>query len=150
MQELIQTKDLKLTVSVPRLVFLFALRTQEKAQSGFKSSLARRNTPRSANNIRFAYLCVGNLNLTDSVQVSHPPPADMGEPFQILSRVVRRHDAPSTSFHSVRGRGFEPPHLTAYPPQGYASTSFATRAFRQYYSKSLGFSTKKGLSPFLF
>ena len=32
----------------------------------------------------------------------------------------------------VRGRGLEPPHLTAHPPQGCLSTSFNTRALKQY------------------
>jgi hypothetical protein len=29
----------------------------------------------------------------------------------------------------VRERGLEPPHLTAYPPQGYVYTNFTTRAY---------------------
>ncbi len=32
-------------------------------------------------------------------------------------------------FLLVRGRGFEPPRPKAFPPQGSASTNFATRAF---------------------
>ena len=32
-------------------------------------------------------------------------------------------------FLFVRGRGFEPPSLAALPPQGSASTNFATRAY---------------------
>ncbi len=32
----------------------------------------------------------------------------------------------------VPKRGLEPPHLTASPPHGYASTNFATWAYMQY------------------
>ncbi len=36
---------------------------------------------------------------------------------------------PVRKVNFVRGRGLEPPHLAAYPPQGYVYTNFTTRAF---------------------
>ena len=33
------------------------------------------------------------------------------------------------AYFSVRGRGLEPPRLTAYAPQAYVYTNFTTRAF---------------------
>gem|GEM_PF-2203329 len=44
------------------------------------------------------------------------------------SRFIIKKSFRSFLFH-VRGRGFEPPSLAALPPQGSASTNFATRAY---------------------
>ena len=103
-------------------------------------------------NIEFVSHGISNLLLGEkTVRASAPKILNSfgkigGNPWDALraSRILASKKPMSSLM--VRGRGLEPPHLAAHPPQGCLSTNFNTRACIEIILTSHSFSTKNPLS----